>query len=51
MTQAAHYKAVDKAFKNVGIYSRAKTHAGRKSGAKMADIGEAGASQIRCAGR
>ncbi|KAG2217651.1 hypothetical protein INT45_000781 [Circinella minor] len=47
----AHYKAFKKAFDDCHIKSTSITHAGRKSGAKMADLGDAGASDIRRAGR
>ena len=49
--QPAHYKALKKAFDACHIISTAVTHAGRKSGAKMAVLGEAGDSDIRRAGR
>ena len=51
IAQAAHYKSLKKAFDECKITTSAITHAGRKSGAKMADLGDAGASDIRRAGR
>ncbi|KAG2224285.1 hypothetical protein INT45_012853 [Circinella minor] len=46
-----HISAFKKAFDDCHIKSTSFTHAGRKSGAKMADLGDTGASDIRWAGR
>ncbi|KAG2221844.1 hypothetical protein INT45_003558 [Circinella minor] len=50
MQPKAHYDAIEKGFKACHIHSMTKTHAGRQSGAKMADIRGAGESDIRRAG-
>ncbi|KAG2224198.1 hypothetical protein INT45_001316 [Circinella minor] len=47
----AHYDVIEKGFEACHMRSMTKTHAGRQSGAKMADIRGAGESDIRCAGR
>ncbi|ETK91048.1 hypothetical protein F441_23107 [Phytophthora nicotianae CJ01A1] len=51
MTYRAHYDATIKAFSALGIKSKAKTHAARGSGSRMAELAGASESQIRRLGR
>ena len=51
LSYRAHYDAVVKAFKAVGINAKAKTHVTRGSGTRMAEIGGASEDQIRRLGR
>ncbi|ETI30367.1 hypothetical protein F443_22506 [Phytophthora nicotianae P1569] len=51
MTYRAHYDATVKAFTALGMHSKAKTHAARGSGARMAELAGATESQIRRLGR
>ncbi|OWZ08441.1 hypothetical protein PHMEG_00019017, partial [Phytophthora megakarya] len=51
MTYRAHYDATIKAFTALGMHSKAKTHAARGSGARMAELVGATESQIRRLGR
>ncbi|KAJ8539157.1 hypothetical protein ON010_g12713 [Phytophthora cinnamomi] len=51
MTYRSHYDATVKAFTALGMHSKAKTHAARGSGAKMAELTGATESQIRRLGR
>ncbi|OWY91439.1 hypothetical protein PHMEG_00039979 [Phytophthora megakarya] len=51
MTYRAHYDATIKAFTALGMHSKAKTHAARGSGARMAELAGATEAQIRRLGR
>ncbi|ETO58930.1 hypothetical protein F444_22691 [Phytophthora nicotianae P1976] len=51
MTYRTHYDATVKAFTALGMHSKAKTHAARGSGARMAKVAGATESQIRRLGR
>ena len=46
-----HKSSIDCAFKEIGILSKAKTHAARGSGARMAELGGASEDHIRRLGR
>ncbi|POM71737.1 Hypothetical protein PHPALM_11653 [Phytophthora palmivora] len=51
MSYRAHYDATVKAFTSLKMYSKAKTHAARGSGSRMAELAGATDSQIRRLGR
>jgi hypothetical protein len=51
MSYKVHRDAIAGALEHIGLRSRAKTHVGRGSGARMADIGGASEAQIRRLGR
>ncbi|KAE8964038.1 hypothetical protein PR001_g29185 [Phytophthora rubi] len=51
LTYRAHYDATVKAFTALGMHSKAKTHAARGSGSRMAELAGASESQIRRLGR
>ncbi|ETP36757.1 hypothetical protein F442_15373 [Phytophthora nicotianae P10297] len=51
MSYKVHHDAISSALKYAGIRSKAKTHVGRGSGSRMADLGGASESQIRRLGR
>ncbi|ETI55557.1 hypothetical protein F443_01771 [Phytophthora nicotianae P1569] len=51
MSYKVHREAITAALNHVGIRSKAKTHVGRGSGSRMADLGGASESQIRRLGR
>lgn len=51
MTYRSHYDATIKAFTALGMHTKAKTHAARGSGARMAELAGATDSQIRRLGR
>jgi hypothetical protein len=51
LSYRGHYEAVVRAFKAIGINAKAKTHATRGSGTRMAEIAGASEAQIRRLGR
>jgi Centromere DNA-binding protein complex CBF3 subunit, domain 2 len=51
LSYRAHYGAIVKAFEALGIRAKAKTHASRGSGARMAEVAGATEAQIRRLGR
>lgn len=51
MSYKVHRDAIASALQHIGLRSRAKTHVGRGSGARMADLGGASEAQIRRLGR
>jgi hypothetical protein len=51
ISYTTHLQAISSAFEAVGLQSRAKTHVGRGSGARMAELGGASEAQIRRLGR
>ncbi|KAJ8576337.1 hypothetical protein ON010_g2882 [Phytophthora cinnamomi] len=51
MSYKTHNEAITAALKFVGVHSTAKTHVGRGSGSRMADVAGASESQIRRLGR
>ncbi|OWZ02399.1 hypothetical protein PHMEG_00026051 [Phytophthora megakarya] len=51
MSYKVHHDAIAAALQHIGLRGRAKTHVGRGSGARMADLGGASEAQIRRLGR
>ena len=51
MSYTAHLQAFNSAFSFIGLQSKAKTHVGRGSGARMAELAGASEAQIRRLGR